>query len=507
MRTSILAPRFRPGRQVVLTWSIPDSFGGMTGAFLHRSRAFVRLGNRAVDILTLDDRLDYAELDDELRERGDLIDGIRLINIWDWLREHDATAQKERPEPVPELPASGAGIGEHMRGGTVMLRERASDDGSGVEAADRFRDDGSLLVTDRRDPATGSRRVVLYDRDGSPLRSWGSAWGIYRYWLDQLIGHQEAFMIVDSKTAARFARTYRRRNVVTLHLLHGSHRTADGSALSSSRRSVLENLGDFDSVVALTEGQRADLIRDLGPQENLAVIPNGFDAASVRQRGKRARRRGSGLMLASLIKRKRVSHAIKAVVLASNSVDTSLDVFGEGERRPLLEELIQSLDATDRVRLRGHASGARSYFSTADFMLLTSSAEGLPLALVEGMAAGCIPIAYDIAYGPSDVIVDGRNGFLVPAGDIDAMAARIVELQRMPEGAVTAMRRRAMDTAERFDDRAVTRAWAREMEKAWERKHAASDPGSLAARSRRLAGRARRRISRVSGRYELSDGT
>ena len=166
--------------------------------------------------------------------------------------------------------------------------------------------------------------------------------------------------------------------------------------------------------------------------------------------------------------------------------------------------MIRSLNASDRVRLRGHDAAARSRFTTSDFMLLTSTAEGLPLALVEGMAAGCIPIAYDIPYGPSDVIVDRRNGFLVPAGDIEALAARIIELQRMPERAVEAMRKRAAATAERFDDRTVTRAWARETEKAWERKHAASGPESLVAQSRHVAGRLTRRVERLTGRYESS---
>ncbi|MGO2933805.1 glycosyltransferase, partial [Microbacterium sp.] len=144
-------------------------------------------------------------------------------------------------------------------------------------------------------------------------------------------------------------------------------------------------------------------------------------------------------------------------------------------------------------------------FATADFMLLTSKAEGLPLVLVEGMAAGCIPIAYEIPYGPSEVIADGKNGFLIPAGDIDAVAQRIVDLQHMPEQAVEAMRRQARATAERFSDDAVTRAWAREMERAFERKHSGAGEGSVIQRSRRAAGRVKRRILRLSGGYDRSD--
>ncbi|GEK85030.1 glycosyltransferase [Microbacterium aerolatum] len=505
MRQSILSPRFRPGKQFALSWSIPDSFGGMTGALMHRSRAFVRLAHHPVDVLTLDDRLDYPDLERRLRASGELIDGIRIINIWEWLRAHEVTAADEPPAHVHSPIVPDADVRDHRRGAVVLLRERRASEDDRILAVDRFRADGSLLVSDRRDPETRERSVVLYDGAGSPVRGWGSVWGVYRYWLDEVIGQEESFLIVDSKTAARFARTYRRRNVVTMHVLHGSHRTADGRALSSSRRDVLENLGDFDSVVVLTEGQRDDLMRDLGPQAHLAVIPNGFNPVIGEGGPVGDRVRGSGIMLASLIARKRVSHAVKAVNRASASVTATLDVFGEGERRPLLEKTIRSLGAQDRVRLRGHDPAARAAFATADFMLLTSKAEGLPLALVEAMAAGCIPIAYDIPYGPSDVIVDGRNGFLVTAGDVDALAQRIVELQRMSDDDVAAMRRRAQATASRFGDEAVTRAWAREMEKAYERKHAASASGSFITRSRRAAGRAKRRITRLSGGYDHSD--
>lgn len=505
MRSSLLSTHFRPGAEFVLSWSIPDSFGGMTGALLHRSRAFVEQAGRPVDILTLDDRIDTPELEQRLRADGEVIDGMRIINIWDWFRAVEINGRDDGPPSHEHDPiAPGPNVQESGRDGVVLLRELRDEDGQ-VRSVDRLRPDGSLLVSDRRDAEGGTRSVVLYDSAGVPVRSWGSVWGVYRHWLDEIIGGQESFLIVDSKTAARFARTYRRRNVVTMHVLHGSHRSADGSALSASRRSVLENLADFDSVVLLTKAQREDLVRDLGPFPHLAVIPNGFDHAAESSATAQTRRRGRGVMLSSLIARKRVSHAIKAIARASREVDVTLDVFGEGERRPLLEKTIGSLDASDRVSLRGHAVGARSTFATADFMLLTSKAEGLPLALVEGMAAGCIPIAYDIAYGPADVIDDGRNGFLVPPGDIDALAQRIVALQRLPEHAVESMRRRARATAERFGDASVTRGWAREMERAYERKHAGDPGASVARRIRRVAGRAKRRAVRLSGGYDDSD--
>ena len=75
------------------------------------------------------------------------------------------------------------------------------------------------------------------------------------------------------------------------------------------------------------------------------------------------------------------------------------------------------------------------------------------------MARGCIPVAYDIAYGPADVIVDGVNGFLVPPGDLRAAAERILRIVELPESERERMRSAARATAARFNDVAVTTAW------------------------------------------------
>ena len=115
----------------------------------------------------------------------------------------------------------------------------------------------------------------------------------------------------------------------------------------------------------------------------------------------------------------------------------------------------------------------RQRLADASFLLSTATSEGLPLALVEAMAAGCLPIAYDVPYGPSDLIVDGRTGFLVPSGDEVALAAAIERLLSLPRRTVTRMRRAAMRAARAYSDDAVTRSWATEMRMAAHRKQVA----------------------------------
>jgi poly(glycerol-phosphate) alpha-glucosyltransferase len=423
----------------------------MTTALLHRSRAFVRLAGVTVDILTFDARDDYPDVERRLRERGELIPGTRLLNLYEWLRDNPlpgGSLQLDR-HPFDPLERTGTGL-------TEVRRDR---DGT-ILQVDHYRRDGSLLLSDRRDVRTrgtaGGRAVVLCDDDGTPVRSWGGIHPLYRAWLDSLTGRTRSFMIVDSKTIAPFMLGYQRRRVVTVHVVHNSHRGDDGG-FRTSRREVLTNARRFDSVVLLTERQRRDLAELIGSSRRLAVIPSAApEIASVStQRDPRR-----GVVLASLTRRKRVGHAIRAVIAASAAADVRLDIYGDGELREPLEKLAASAPAV--VRMHGHRPDARTELGSASFVLATGSSEGLPMVIIEAMAAGCIPIAYDVPYGPSDLI-DGVNGILVPSGDVDALAAAVTQLMAESPEQLERRRRHARRTAEAFTDEAITARWGTEL--------------------------------------------
>lgn len=491
--------RLPPGSQFAVTWGIPDDFGGMTGAMLHRSRAFVRLAGTPVDILTFDARPDYPDVEHRLREAGELIDGMRLLNLWDWLR--DTPLEIGPTPPVPnDAPASGgravgiagtldlekhtfsplqpdpAFVSTH-RGAAELSRTQLAPDGVTAAQVDYYREDGTLLASDRRE--AGARSVVLCDAAGAPLRSFGSIWGLYRFWIDRLRGRGPSFLIVDSKTIARAMLTYRRKSAVTMHVVHSSHLAGaelPAGTIRQTRQEVFANLDGFDAVVVLTERQSRDIQSLLGPVPNLVVVPNGRDQSGAVAPLERPA--NTGIVLAGLTGRKRVDHAVRAIADATVPPGVTLDVFGDGERRASLETLRDDLGLASRVRFHGHVPGARARLADASFLLLTSTSEGFPLVLLEAMAAGCIPIAYDVPYGPADIIRDGRNGFLVPAGDEVALARAIAELQAMSPRLVTRMRREARSAASAFSDEAVTRTWADAMRrsalrkaKEWARSH------------------------------------
>ncbi|KQO01984.1 hypothetical protein ASF21_10630 [Arthrobacter sp. Leaf234] len=469
------------GYHCAVTWGIPFDYGGMTSAMLRRSRAFVTEGGQHVDVLTFDYQPDYPDIACELEVSRELIPGMQLRNLWDELRS--------LPDPALDSARSGPRVkGEYrpvalnegkdeLFAGELRRRVRYDQTGAIVLQIDYLRADGSVYASDRRDltdfGTEGGRLVTLCDSNGLQVASWNQMWPLYLFWLDVVVAGRETFMIIDSKSTANFITRYRRPNVITMHLVHNSHMAAGQlpphGELSRVRRYTFERLSSFDAVIFLTAAQKKDVDDVYGASATTGVVPNStelvpFDVDQERDSG-------VGVMLASLNGRKRVQHAIKAVKIARDSgADCSLMIFGDGPDRGRLEQFVDESGLLSSVHLPGFSETARQNLWAASFTLLTSTTEGLPLVLLEAMSGGCLPIAYDIPYGPADLIEDGVNGFLVPPGDVEAVAQRIAKISSSSADELRAMRAAARGTAERFSDPAVTARWGREMHLAVDRK-------------------------------------
>lgn len=128
--------------------------------------------------------------------------------------------------------------------------------------------------------------------------------------------------------------------------------------------------------------------------------------------------------------------------------EARLVIVGDGELRSLVERRIAELGIGDRVELTGSVSEAevRRRLRAAHALVLPSSAEGLPMVIMEAFAMGTPVISTYIA-GIPELIEDGRSGVLVPAGRADLLAAAMTRIARTPadeRGAMAAAGRAAV---------------------------------------------------------------
>jgi glycosyltransferase involved in cell wall biosynthesis len=119
-------------------------------------------------------------------------------------------------------------------------------------------------------------------------------------------------------------------------------------------------------------------------------------------------------------------------------------VVGEGPDKNKLEQLVDELDIRRSVSMLGRRDDMPSVYASLDVMVSSSRQEGLPMAVLEGMASKLPLVATAVGEVPT-VIEDGQTGVLVPAEDVESLAVGILGLLRDPATRIrlgTAARRR-----------------------------------------------------------------
>jgi glycosyltransferase involved in cell wall biosynthesis len=123
---------------------------------------------------------------------------------------------------------------------------------------------------------------------------------------------------------------------------------------------------------------------------------------------------------------------------------------GDGKRRAALASLVGSLGLGPHVVFAGVRADIPDLLGAADVFVLSSLKEGLPVSLLEAMAAGKGIVATSVG-GIPETIRDGENGFLVPSGDVEALAGGIASLLA-DEGLRVRLGRSAREDVERDYD-------------------------------------------------------
>lgn len=116
-----------------------------------------------------------------------------------------------------------------------------------------------------------------------------------------------------------------------------------------------------------------------------------------------------------------------------NAPDWKLILVGDGEELNAIREKVRKEELTDRVIFTGKVKNVDGWLLKSSIYLMGSYNEGFPNALCEAMSAGLACVSYDIIAGPSDIIEDEINGYLVPDGDVECMVQKTQFLIDHPE--------------------------------------------------------------------------
>jgi glycosyltransferase involved in cell wall biosynthesis len=240
-----------------------------------------------------------------------------------------------------------------------------------------------------------------------------------------------------------------------------------------SRKRVLANralIESRDRVVGVGAAVRQALIDKEGiPADRVGVIYNGIPLGRFADgRSARAEARAElgldpdelmVLQVARLDPLKDHATAIAAMAhLRHRCPRARLVLAGEGPRRGLVEGLVSEHGLQDRVRLLGLRKDVPRLMAAADVFLLSSVSEGIPLTLIEAMAAGLPVVSTDVG-GVAEVVSPGDTGLLAPAGDGAALADHVLALAGSPDLRAEMGRRGALRATEVFAEEQMHAAY------------------------------------------------
>ncbi len=194
-------------------------------------------------------------------------------------------------------------------------------------------------------------------------------------------------------------------------------------------------------VVAVSEEVRTSLIRDLGAgpdaAKKITVVTNAVEIPPFQDVARREAIRndlgvgpGQTLILAAgrFCEQKNFGDLVTAAArLKENGCSFRLVIAGEGEQRADLADRVRRLGLENEVVLPGNLSNLDQVMQASDVFVMSSLWEGLPLVLLEAMAAGLPVAAYGIA-GIVEVVADGETGLIVPVSEPEALADGLEKL-------------------------------------------------------------------------------
>jgi glycosyltransferase involved in cell wall biosynthesis len=198
-----------------------------------------------------------------------------------------------------------------------------------------------------------------------------------------------------------------------------------------------------DGYIAVSEANRRYLIEEKGlPPEKITVIRNGCDAArfdtgAKAPAGLKTRlglRENQVVLVVAARLEPQKGHSVLLRAMATVLLEfpeARLVCIGEGSLRGALELQVHDLGIEHAVHFVGRQSNVREWLALAEFTLLPSLWEGLPLSAIESLAAGRAVVATSVD-GTPEVVMDGVTGFTVPPNDPVAFASAMCWLLRDP---------------------------------------------------------------------------
>lgn len=277
--------------------------------------------------------------------------------------------------------------------------------------------------------------IFLLNKNGVITEVFDDEQQLIQYWfltLSKKYSSNLIYMLIDR--AIHFYEPLRKikiknmRFIGTIHATHLNGNDIYKSSINRHYQSYFKHSESLDALVVLTERQKEHIQKRFGLDDKLFVIPHIYEK-TVLPVNFESRDPLSCLTIARYDKAKNLDSLIRVFSLVVKEIpDAYLNIYGFGGEQKFLQDEIDSNNMGNHIKLMGYNENTDDLYNQASLFLFSSRSEGFGMAVLEALCHGCPVVSYNIDYGPSDMINDDHNGYLITFEDEELFANKIISL-------------------------------------------------------------------------------
>lgn len=456
--------------------------GGINSVMFSRTHLFQN-DKYSSDIVTLDDKTNYSQIEKQLKEDGRLAPNSKIINVYDFYRNkftHGGINEEMRMHYEKNLQREEdnyhynfeGDVARYFQNGRYVKYKRWDEDGR-LLIVDYFSEirvriireeyhvDGYMIKKTTFHPSNNKAtqvhyftkegfcyltrwfnhlngkqsRVMLFSPDKQKAKAFENNTLFHSYFLDELCSLQteKPIIISDGASTIKKVQDMTADKAIRIYTLHTNHLEEPfnvGSKVNVKVENVLTNPDQLAPIVLLTNRQKNDLETQFPNREwNLQVISHALDVSDK----KVEKQENLIVVVGRFSEEKRFNLLIDTFKIVLDSVpDARLHIYGEGPTKSAIKKQIRKLKMTKSVSLMPYTLEKNEKLAAGLFTVNTSLYEGQGLVILEAMAQKTPTIAFDINYIVQEV-QNNIAGKVVPNGDIEKLAEAMVDWLYNPE--------------------------------------------------------------------------
>ncbi|MEB7768751.1 glycosyltransferase [Mammaliicoccus sciuri] len=478
---------------IYITSRLDKNHGGLTASLLNKTRILEENNKIGSRILSFHLDPNYNNVISEIKERYNLNENIKLINLNEFYRGNSVREEKKyylNLESYTEVKIDKFNFEYYKEGikynevkyneknicevrffnETNELYRKDVIDSQGflyytsyylnnfLSRQIHYRKDGSIYLTREFDAKNGKdtiKSIVLF-LESNIVKRFKNFDEFKKYFILEFIVSPITYLVGEARGLDSVILSINDSRVRKIFMTHSIHIRPDTDIIRAGNRPVLNNLNNIDSLVVLTEKQKNDIEKRFGKRDNYFVIPHSIDKKYINIDTEE----NKVVIVSRLHEEKNIDHAIRAFKKVVSKVpNAKLHVYGDGPEKEKLNQLIKKLNLVDNIKLKGYSSNIDNVLQSADCLILTSKYEGFGMVIQESIANGTPVIAYNIKYGPSDMIDDGKNGYLVSNSDENDLAEKIIKYLKLNESEKKMFSLNSIKKADEFSHANFSKKW------------------------------------------------